>query len=147
MSTSTNTTNADLLPPPPQKVVGGITPAESDALSNGQFRSLLALIGGKKKRGKSMSRRVRRSVRRSIRRSVRRSRRSMRNRKSRKSRKSRRKYKYQGGNTMQVTTPPVSYKETSYPSVTDISKQLAGNVAQNNANTAYDNNVGVPAVN
>lgn len=122
-----NSNPANLLPPPPQVVVGGPTPMEQSAMSNNQFKSLLKIIGGKKRKGRSRSRKNRRTRTRN--RSLRRkSRRRIRRRTSR----------HRGGNTLQISTPPVSYNETAYPSVTDISRQLAETTAQSNANSKLD---------
>jgi hypothetical protein len=131
MSTSTNLSQADLLPPPPQTVVGGPTATQSAQMDAKQFQSLISIIGGKRKSRRRRSRSRRRDHRRT---------RSKRRRTSMRRRATKRHHRkrHQGGNTIPVSVPPVPYNDTSYPSVTNITTQLAGTVAQNNANSQLD---------
>lgn len=122
-TSSTQASTAQLLPPPPQ-AVANIPPSNADA----RFSALLNIIGGKRTRRTRRTRRTHHKKKR---------RRSSK-RRSRKSR--RRTRRYSGGNQLQlaVATTPMPYNDHSYPGVTAMQTQLAGVIAQNNANAETD---------
>jgi hypothetical protein len=128
-TSSTQASTAQLLPPPPQ-AVANIPPSNADA----RFSALLNIIGGKRTRRTCRTRRTHHKKKRR-RSSKRHSKRRSRSRKSR-----RRTRRYSGGNQLQiaVATTPMPYNDHSYPGVTAMQTQLAGVIAQNNANAETD---------
>lgn len=137
MSTSSNLSPAEL-PPPPMAVVNQNT-GEQAALEGSRFKSLLNLIGGSSRKRRSRFSKKRRSSRR-YRTSRRRSRQLYSQRRRRRHRTKRR---YGGAVTpsvqqVPVVTVPEPYNSVSYPNTTQIQAQLAGTIAQNNANAKLD---------
>jgi hypothetical protein len=123
MSTSTQLTPSELLPPPPQTVAGGPSAGERANMDSEQFKHLLNLVGGKRSR-----RRRRKSTKR----------RSRKSRKTCRSRRSRLYRRKKGGNSLPVNVPPVPYNDTSYPPVSKITTDLAAITAQSNADSRLD---------
>ena len=140
-STSTSLTPAELLPPPPQTVAGGPTPVQRSDMDSSQFKTLLSIIGGKRKKSRTRHSKNRRSRHRNSKRRNHTKRRTSHRRhlNSRRNRSRRRSHRrYRGGQPLVVPMAPSPYPETAVPSTQDISKQLAETVAQNNANSSMD---------